>query len=49
MCVKKHLEIKVTMCQKKITLDGINDRLDMQEKIGKLGHIAIEVMQNETE
>lgn len=35
------------MCEKKITQNGINSSLDMQEKKSKCGHIAIEVKQNE--
>ena len=46
--MKKHLEMKATMSEKKITLDGINSRLDMKKKIVNLD-TAKEVMQNEIE
>lgn len=46
----EHLEVKITECEMKNTLDGINDRVDSaEEKINKLEGTAIEIIQKETQ
>ena len=46
----EHLEVKITKCEMKNTLDGINGRVDSaEEKISKLEGRAIEIIQKETQ
>lgn len=44
------LQVKITMCEIKNILDGINGRVDnAEEKTSKLKGIAIEIIQTNTE